>query len=72
MTAKTKVAKEPVDLEAQVRLIRLKTLGLCQLIADACPKNARLEQALGSIRAGARIALEEITYLQERERGPNA
>lgn len=44
--------------------IRLQALRLCTLIADHCPKNGRTESAIGSVRAGVRIALEELSYAQ--------
>jgi len=54
------------EAPSSIGSIKLKTLGLCQLIVDSCPKNRRTESALGSIRAGAALAIEEIQASVQR------
>lgn len=48
--------------------IKFQTLKLCQLIADSAPRTGRTESALGSIRGGVRLALEELEAYQERQK----
>ena len=53
-----------LDANRAAEYVRSETLRLCTIITEVCPKGRRLESALASIRAGVRLALEELAQKQ--------
>lgn len=43
-----------------IQQIKLTALRLCELVVEEAPKGSRLEQALGSIRAGVSLGIDVI------------
>lgn len=52
-------------LDSQVRTLKREGLRLCQIVSDMIPASRRRESALGSIRAGIGLALEEVRATAE-------